>query len=210
MESLELCTHWVMECFDAIHYTAKAFYVLGFSIWGLGFLLACEGGFDPIEDRLRENIRTTIEAVFQEELDGFLGRLRYSRHGGAVKGYRHGTRERRITGTFGKETLSVRRARIEDENGKIREWRSKAVPCYQRLTKAAQALITAVYLSGANTRRVKRALFTLFKGAVSKDVVRRAWRKVKTDWDAWCARSLEDEDIVHPILDGTIVKTRID
>jgi len=36
MESLELCTHWVMECFDAIHYTAKAFYVLGFSIWGTG------------------------------------------------------------------------------------------------------------------------------------------------------------------------------
>ena len=36
MESLELCTHWVMESFVAIHYTAKAFYVLGFSIWGLG------------------------------------------------------------------------------------------------------------------------------------------------------------------------------
>ena len=36
MESLELCTHWVMECFVAIHYTAKAFYVLGISIWGLG------------------------------------------------------------------------------------------------------------------------------------------------------------------------------
>ena len=36
MESLELCTHWVMESFVAIHYTAKAFYVLEFSIWGLG------------------------------------------------------------------------------------------------------------------------------------------------------------------------------
>jgi putative transposase len=37
-----------------------------------------------------------------------------------------------------------------------------------------------------------------------------AWRKVKTDWDAWCARSLEDEDIIRVILDGTVVKTRID
>ena len=26
-------------------------------------LLACEEGFDPIEDRLRANIRTTIEAA---------------------------------------------------------------------------------------------------------------------------------------------------
>ena len=173
-------------------------------------LLACEEGFDPIEDRLRQNIRSTIEAVFFEELDGFLGRLRYSRDGGVVKGYRHGTRERQITGTFGTETISVPRARIEDADGKVSEWRSKAVPRYQRLTKAAEALITAVYLSGTNTRRVKRALFALFKGAVSKDVVSRAWRKVKTDWDAWVARSLADEDIVRVILDGTVVKTRID
>jgi transposase-like protein len=34
--------------------------------------------------------------------------------------------------------------------------------------------------------------------------------QVKTDWDAWCARSLEDEDIIRVILDGTVVKTRID
>ena len=134
-------------------------------------LLACEDGFDPIEDRLRANIRTTIEAVFAEELDGFLGRLRYSRASGAAKGYRHGKRERQITGTFGTETVSVPRARIEDEDGKVREWRSRALPRYQRLTKAAEALIIAVYLSGTNTRRVKRALFALFKGAVSKDVV---------------------------------------
>ncbi|RFP88230.1 IS256 family transposase [Rhodobacteraceae bacterium 63075] len=173
-------------------------------------LLACDDGFDPIEDRLRANIRSTIEAVFSEELDTFLGRLRYGREAGAAKGYRHGHRDRQITGTFGTETISVPRARVENEDGKVREWRSKALPRYRRLTKTAEALITSVYLSGTNTRRVKRALFALFKGAVSKDVVSRAWRKVKTDWDAWCARSLEDEDIIRVILDGTVVKTRID
>jgi len=173
-------------------------------------LLACEEGFDPIEDRLRANIRGTIEAVFNEELDSFLGRLRYGREAGAAKGYRHGHRDRQITGTFGTELISVPRARVENEEGKVREWRSKALPRYQRLTKTAEALIASVYLSGTNTRRVKRALFALFKGAVSKDVVSRAWRKVKTDWDAWCARSLEDEDIIRVILDGTVVKTRID
>ena len=173
-------------------------------------LLACDDGVDPIEDRLRENIRSTIEAVFNEELDGFLGRLRYDRGTGASKGYRHGHRDRRITGTFGTETISVPRARVENEDGKVREWRSKALPRYQRLTKTAEALIASVYLSGTNTRRVKRALYALFKGAVSKDVVSRAWRKVKSDWDAWCARSLADEDIVRLILDGTVIKTRID
>ncbi len=42
-------------------------------------LLAGEAGFDLIEERLRMNVRATIEAVFEEELAGFLGRLRYGR-----------------------------------------------------------------------------------------------------------------------------------
>ena len=67
-----------------------------------------------------------------------------------------------------------------------------------------------VSVRNQNTRRVKRALFGLFRGAVSKDVVSRAWRKVKVDWDAWCSRGLADEDIVRLILDGTVIKTRLD
>ena len=55
---------------------------------------------------------------------------------------------------------------------------------------------------------VKRALFGLFQGAVGKDVVSRAWRKVKVDRDAWCGRSLAGEDIVRLILDGTVIRTR--
>jgi len=173
-------------------------------------LLAGVAGYDPIEDRLRENIRATIEALFEEELAAFIGRCRYDRGGGSRKGYRHGHRERQLVGTFGAETVRVPRARIEDEDGKVTEWRSKALPRYQRLTKKAEALIASVYLAGTNTRRVKRALFGLFQGAVSKDVVSRAWRKVKVDWDAWSTRSLADEDIVRLILDGTVIRTRLD
>jgi transposase-like protein len=33
---------------------------------------------------------------------------------------------------------------------------------------------------------------------------------VKSGWDAWCARSLVAEDIIRVILDGTVVKARID
>jgi transposase-like protein len=97
-------------------------------------LLAGEAGFDPIEERLRMNVRATMEAVFEEELAGFLGRLRYARGEGAAKGYRHGHRERPLTGTFGTETVRVPRARVENQTGKVTEWRSKALPRYQRLT----------------------------------------------------------------------------
>ncbi len=33
---------------------------------------------------------------------------------------------------------------------------------------------------------------------------------MRVDWDAWCARRLADEDIVRLILDGTVIKTRLD
>jgi putative transposase len=49
---------------------------------------------------------------------------------------------------------------------------------------------------GANTRRVRRGLATLFNGAIGKDVVRRVWRKVQGDWQAWNNRSLAEEPIV--------------
>ncbi|MFN4102186.1 MAG: IS256 family transposase [Pararhodobacter sp.] len=172
-------------------------------------LLGGDDAFDPIEARLRQNIRATIEALFEEELEAAIGRCRYGR-GAGRKGYRHGHRSRQLVGTFGTETVQVPRARIQDADGRTTEWRSRALPRYQRLTKTAEALITAVYLSGTNTRRVKRALGALFKGAVGKDVVSRAWRKIKVDWDAWCARSLADEDIVRVIFDGTVVKVRLD
>ena len=93
-----------------------------------------DAGGDPIEDRLRATVRATIEALFDEELDAYLGRIRHGRGGGARKGSRHRRRAREVVGTFGTETVSVPRARIEGEDGKTTEWRSQALRRYQRLT----------------------------------------------------------------------------
>jgi hypothetical protein len=41
------------------------------------------------------------------------------------------------------------------------------------------------------------------------DIVSRARRNVKVVRDAWCSRSLADEDNVRIILAGTVIKTRI-
>ena len=139
-----------------------------------------------------------IEAILEEELEAALGRGRYERACDGARGHRNGHRERQVIGTFCAEPVNVPRARLVDDAGQVSEWRSEALRRYQRLTKKAEALIASVYLAGTNTRRVKRALIGLFGGAVSKDVVSRAWRKVKTDWEAWCGRSLAEEDIVRP------------
>ena len=96
------------------------------------------------------------------------------------------------------------------EDGKTREWRSGSLRAYQRRTRAADALIAGAYLAGTNTRRVRRALNAVFAGPVGKDVVSRVWRKTKSDWDAWNARSLAEEPIVRLILDGTVARVRLD
>jgi hypothetical protein len=70
-------------------------------------------------------------------------------------------------GTF--RTPCVPRARLNTPDGKTTEWKSEALPAYQRRTRAADALIAGAYLFGTNTRRVRRALAAVFRGAVSKD-----------------------------------------
>ncbi len=173
--------------------------------------------FDPIESAVRDRARQFIEELIRGELDAVLARPRYGRGQAAgnegkaaVAGHRHGSRTRSLVGTFGPTEIEVPRARLDTADGKTTEWRSSALRAYQRRTLAADALIASTYLAGTNTRRVRRALAALFGGAVGKDTVSRTWRKVKSDWDAWNTRSLADEPIVRLILDGTVVRVRLD
>ena len=173
--------------------------------------------FDPIESEVRARSRQFIEELLRGELDAALARPRYGRsqmagseESAGVAGHRHGSRTRSLTGTFGPIEIAVPRARLNTPESTTTEWKSKALRAYQRRTLAADALIASSYLAGVNTRRVRRALAALFGGAVGKDTVSRVWRKVKSDWDAWNARSLADEPIVRLILDGTVVRVRLD
>ena len=172
--------------------------------------------FDPIEGAVRDRVRGLIEELIHEELEAVLSRPRYARGttalGGAemVVGHRHGHRSRSLLGTFGRVEIAMPRARLNTPEGRTTEWKSKTLRAYQRRTLAADALIAGAYLAGTNTRRVRRALAALFGGAVGKDTVSRTWRKVKGDWDAWNVRPLADEPIVRLILDGTVVRVRLD
>jgi transposase-like protein len=165
---------------------------------------------DSIEVSVRERIRGFIETMLEAELTTALGREQYRRCGEGTNGYRHGSRHRQILGSLGPLEITVPRGRIPKPEGGTAEWRSAALPRYARMTKRAEALVAATYLAGTNTRRVTRALGAFFKGAVGKDVVSRTWRKVKADWEGWNRRSLADDDIVRLILDGTVVKVRLD
>ena len=176
--------------------------------------------FDPIEAGLRDRVRELIQAMIEAELEAALSRPRYARRpkeayenadgASGITGHRHGHRSRSMLGTFGRVEIAVPRARLDTAEGTTTEWKSTALRAYQRRTRQADSLIAGAYLAGTNTRRVRRALSAVFGGAVGKDTVSRVWRKVKGDWDAWNARSLAEEPIVRVILDGTVVRVRID
>ena len=85
---------------------------------------------------------------------------------------------------MGTTRVSVPCAPFQGGEGASREWHSKALGHYQRRTRRAEALSVSVDLAGVKTRRMERALFSLFQGDVSKDMVRL-------------------------ILDGTAIKTRL-
>jgi transposase-like protein len=196
-------------------------------------LLIDAGWSDGLEASVRGKVRAFIEYLLEAELEAALGRGRYVRLGKAsgepatsevglgdgqpeagarLRGHRNGRRSRTITGTFGTTTVDVPRARIDrdDGTGKSDEWQNKTLPAYARRTNEVDRLIAGAYLSGTNTRRVSRALAGLFRGVVSKSTVSRVWRKIKTDWESWSKRDLAKEDIARLILDGTVVRARLD
>jgi len=166
-------------------------------------------GADAIEVRMRERIRETIEALVEEELQEALGAGPSARTE-ERRGYRHGVRERTLTTSLGPTRFSMPRARVKDGEGQEGEWRSSVVPRYQRRTARVDEAILGLYLSGANTRRIRGALAPLLRGGpLSKDAVSRLVGRLAEDFKAWSERDLGAEAICYLVQDGWYPKLRI-
>src|SRR4051794_4247622 len=111
-------------------------------------LFAGEAWFDPIEAGIRDRLRGFIGELVEQELTQALGRARHERATAEPNGYRNGTRERQLLGSFGPVAISVPRARMAAEGGGTKEWRSATLPRYARMTRQVEALIAGSYLSG--------------------------------------------------------------
>ena len=101
-------------------------------------------GPDTIETLMRARVRTTIEAIVQEELDAALGAAKSARVSETRQGYRHGSRERTLTTSLGPATIPMPRARIQAADGTTAEWRSAPVTRYQRRTVRVDEMILGV------------------------------------------------------------------
>ena len=176
----------------------------------------CDDWFDPLENGVRTRIRGFIEELLEAELDAALGRARYERPGAggggspeSSAGSRHGHRKRRILGTFGATVVRVPRARLTTPEGKTREWRNATIPAYQRRTKRADALIAGACVGDQHAPGAPRPVGVVWRRggegyrqpSVAQDQ-RRLGRLERP--------SLADEPVVRLILDGTVVRVRLD
>ncbi len=162
-----------------------------------------------LEALIRARVRETIEAVVEAELAAALGGARSVRVGPGRQGYRHGTRSRTVTTSVGPTVLRVPRGRLRTATGTT-EWHSRVLPRYQRRTTRVDEAILGVYLSGANTRRIRGALAPLLQdGPLSKDAVSRLVGRLKDDFAAWRARDLAALEVRYLIADGWYPKVRL-
>lgn len=166
-------------------------------------------GADTIEGRMRDRIRELIERLVEEELNEALGAGRSARVE-IRRGYRHGSRERTLTTSLGPTAFAMPRARVRNAAGAVSEWQSELVPRYQRRTERVDEAILGLYLSGANTRRIRGALSPLLRGGpLSKDAVSRLVGRLAEDFQAWSERDLAAEEVQYLIQDGWYPKVRI-
>ncbi len=169
-----------------------------------------EWGADLVEAEIRSRIRNLIEGIVAEELDAALGAGKSQRVGAARSGYRHGSRERQLTTSLGPTTLTMPRARLQDEEGQESEWHSRVIRRYQRRTERVDGAILGLYLGGINTRRLRGALAPLLRGApLSKDAVSRLVGRMREEFEAWSRRDLEQEQVRYLFLDGWYPRVRI-
>ena len=163
-----------------------------------------------VQLRLRKRILEAIEVVLEEEVNQALGCGSYERAEDR-RGYRNGAETRRVTTSVGTRELRVPRARVRDEEtGETTEFRRELLPRYARRTREVDEAILGTYLSGANSRRIRKALKPLLgEEHLSKSAVSRVVSRLKERFEEWQNRALSEEVYAIVYLDGFHLKVRM-
>lgn len=166
-------------------------------------------GPELIEEAIRGSIRDKIETVLHQELDATLGAGWYRRTDERA-GYRNGTRPRTLATSLGTTNLDAPRGRLFLADGSTREFESQVLRRYKRRTKQIDKAILEIYLSGCNTRRIKKALRPLLRGVpLSKSAISRLVEELREDFDSWCNRDLSKLTLTYIYMDAIHVKIRM-
>lgn len=152
-----------------------------------------------LQDRVRGAVRTTIQAVLEEELERLVGAGPYERSDQRVD-VRNGHYPRRIVTTSGEVLVRV---------GRTRDGGAATAPLgrYARRRPEIDDAVTQAYVSGVSTRDMADVTTALLGKGIGRSTVSRVTRKLEDQVEA-----LRREPITEPIpylyLDATFVDAR--
>jgi transposase-like protein len=136
----------------------------------------------------------------------FLGRERYERAAAcenARPGMRNGHCPTTIKTTAG--PVTVQRPKLR---GTIERFASQLFGTGVTKTHALEALVIAGFVRGLSTRDIEATLVEALgeQAAVSRSTVSRVCEQIKIQFDAWCARRLDEVELDYLFLDGSHFK----
>ncbi len=159
---------------------------------------------DPIEMVGRLGARLILQQALEDEVTEFLGRRRYERAGETVS-HRNGHERKTVKTTSG--AMKLQRPRIR-EAGRL-GFESRILGKGVARTHALESLVIAGFLRGLSTRDVEAALEEVFEEPIaSKSTVSRICEDTRERYRQWCARRLEEHDILYCFLDAIYLKLR--
>lgn len=167
------------------------------------------GGEDlagAIEEVARLGARLLLQTAIEAEVAAFLGRDRYQRAAScedARAGMRNGYCPTTVKTTAGPVTLARPKVR-----GTTERFASQLFGKGVTKTNALESLVIAGFVRGLSVRDVEATLVEALgeASAVSKSTVSRICEDIKTQFEQWSARRLDDVELDYLFLDGSHFK----
>lgn len=159
-----------------------------------------------VEQVARLGAQLLLQAALEAEVTAFLGRDRYARAADAPDvraGLRNGYCPTTVKTTAGPVTLQRPKLR-----GASERFASQLFGTGVTRTNPLEALVIASYVRGLSVRDVEAALTEALgeSATVSKSTVSRVGEQLKTEFEAWSRRRLDDTTLDYLFLDGSHFK----
>ena len=144
-------------------------------------------------------------AAMNEEVDAYLGRVRYERDG-EFRGYRNGTTPRRLT--LGSGTVALDQPRVRDVPPGKEPFESKIIRKYQRRSDTIDETFMKLFIEGLATRDFEPSLRMLVgeQAPLSPSTISRMTQKFKAEYAAFDQQDLSDRKYVYIWSDGIYLK----
>lgn len=161
---------------------------------------------EVLEDVARLGARLIIQTAVEAEVTEFLGRARYQRAADAGEGragLRNGYCPTTVKTTTGPVTVARPKLR-----GTTERFASRLFGQAVTKTNALESLVIAGFVRGLSVRDVEATLADALgaEAALSKSTVSRVCAAIKTEFDTWSGRRLDDVELDYLFLDASFFR----